>query len=74
MSHVYQQRQNKLAHYVGCDGHLAKSCYMRARIKHDHVSTLSFFITSYLKEDQAVVGISMGSQGTLMAGEMAHIC
>jgi len=47
---------------------------MRARIKHDHVSTLSFFITSYLKEDQAVVGISMGSQGTLMAGEMAHIC
>ncbi len=39
-------------------------------IKHDHVSTLSPFITSYLKEDQAIVGSSTASQGKLVAGEM----
>ena len=74
MSHVHQQRQNKLAHYLGYDGQLAKCCYMRARVKHDQVSTLSPFITSYLKEDQAIVGISMGSEGTSVAGRMTHIC
>ncbi len=35
---------------------------MRACIKHDHVSTLSPFISSYFKEDQAIVGIPVGSQ------------
>ena len=47
---------------------------MRACIKHDHVSTLSPFIISYLKENQAILGSPMGSQGKLMAGEMTHIC
>jgi len=43
-------------------------------IEHDHVSTLSPFITSYLKEDQAIVGSSTASQGKLVAGEMQHSC
>lgn len=47
---------------------------MRSCIKHDHVSALSPFVISYLKEDQAIVGSPMGSQGQLMSGEMIHVC